>query len=247
MKFMITKKKNLRSSNGLLGDLQGSERNEFYEKEKVNTRSKETRAVMNKNLTDKFRTIRTSSEDSKDSTITPELCKSEEVMVCRTDVVRGSCLGYGQTRLAVQRGTKFASQQQGSQQKQKDDCVLGGSLEQKDNTRVQVWNVGTHCRGAHELRVDRFPFKWEKHVVQTSGHGTLELDATTGDTRVMRHKVVRFFEKSSSLEISFLTADRHRIRHRDQRHYLAWWLTPRLEIESTTFIIWLRHWLLQQK
>ena len=158
MKFMILKK-NLKSRNGLLGDLQRSERNEFYEKEKVNTRSKETRAVMNKNLTDKYRTIRTSSEDSNDSMISSELCKSEEVMVCRTDVVRGSCLGFGQTRLAVQRGTKFASQQQGSKQKKKDDCVLGGFLEQKDNTRVRVWNVGTHCRGAHELRLDRLSFK----------------------------------------------------------------------------------------
>ena len=42
-------------------------------------------AVVHKHLADKDRTLRTQSEDSNESTISPVLCKSEEVKACRAD------------------------------------------------------------------------------------------------------------------------------------------------------------------
>ena len=54
---------------------------------------KHAEAVVNKNLADKDRTVRAPSEDSNESTISPVLCKPEEVKVCRADAARGSCLG----------------------------------------------------------------------------------------------------------------------------------------------------------
>ena len=81
-------------------------------------------AVVNKTLADKDRSVRTPSEDSNESMISPVLCKAEEVKACRADAARGNCLGLGQTRLAMQRGTNFESHvkanRQGSQQSHQD-------------------------------------------------------------------------------------------------------------------------------
>ena len=46
---------------------------------------KHTDHLVNKTLADKDTTVSTPSEDSKESTISPVLCKAKEVKACRAD------------------------------------------------------------------------------------------------------------------------------------------------------------------